>query len=92
MFSFQNAPSRRTQMEIWSTAQKLGVREFVPRVGSLINDDHIYLTQFGNIPCMDLIDLDYKPWHTHEDTPDKCSPLTAARVGWVLTEWLKSKK
>lgn len=91
-YSFQNRETRTIQSEIWNTARKLGVREFKSRVGSFITDDHLYLYQFGRIPVVDIIDLDYAPWHTHEDTPDKCSPLSAARVGWVVSEWLRNKK
>ena len=44
--------------------------------------------QWGKIPACDLIDLGYmgkgKPWHTHDDTPEHCSPLSLAKVGWVL--------
>ena len=29
-------------------------------------------------------------WHTTMDTPDKCSALSLAKVGWVTLEWLQS--
>ncbi len=91
-FSFQTHAIRKIQTEIWNTAKTLGVREFDQRVGSYITDDHIYLYQYGRIPVVDVIDMNYAPWHTHEDTPDKCSPLSAARVGWVVQEWLKERQ
>lgn len=91
-YSYQNHATRAIVNEVWGTARALGVREFDPRVGSAITDDHLYLYEFGKIPVIDLIDLDYAPWHTHEDTPDKCSPISAARVGWVLSEWIRQKK
>lgn len=91
-FSFKNQRIRMIQSEIWNTAKQLGVREFVPQIGTFITDDHLYLYEFGKIPVVDIIDLDYEFWHTHEDTPDKCSPLSAARVGWVVSEWLRNKK
>lgn len=91
-FSYQNPKSRPIQSEIWNLARDLGVREFKSRIGSFITDDHIYLQQFGQIPVIDIIDLDFAQWHTHEDTPDKCSPLSAARVGWVIQEWIRQKK
>ncbi len=79
---------------LWQTARKLGVREFIPRVRHEILDDHIALHDVGGIPCCDIIDFDYpRPgtnyWHTTSDTPDKCSPLSLAKVGWVVQEWLK---
>ncbi len=84
---------------IWRTARRLGVREFVPRIQYEIKDDHLPLHNVGGIPCIDIIDFDYpRPnsrqsyWHTTGDTPDKCSPLSLAKVGWVLHEWLKQVK
>ncbi len=75
--------------EIYGTAERLGVREFVARRGTEIQDDHIELHNRGKIPTIDLIDFDYPPWHTMGDTPDKCSALSLAKVGWVVREWLK---
>jgi hypothetical protein len=78
-------------VEIWRTARKLGVNEFSPRTGYQILDDHIKLRNLGGIPTCDLIDFDYPYWHTQGDTPDKCSALSLAKVGWVVHEWLKSQ-
>lgn len=91
-YSYQNPESRSVQSEIWNLARNLGVREFKSQIGNFITDDHVYLQQFGGIPVIDIIDLDFAPWHTHEDTPDKCSPLSAARTGWVILEWIRRKK
>lgn len=76
--------------DIWGVAAKLGVREFVPRVKHDVNDDHIVLHDQGKIPTCDIIDFDYPAWHTQADTPEHCSALSLAKVGWVLTEWLKT--
>ncbi len=80
--------------EIWSTAARLGVREFVARPMRELDflDDHVMLHDVGGIPCIDVIDFDYPPWHTRGDTPDKCSALSLAKVGWVIEEWLKTAK
>jgi hypothetical protein len=80
--------------EIWGTAARLGVREFVAGKKDQVDDDHIALHNTGHIPCIDIIDgpVDYPPWHTQGDTPDKCSPLSLAKVGWVLREWLRTAK
>ncbi len=80
--------------QIWSTAARLGVREFVfqrMRETDFL-DDHVMLHDVGGIPCIDVIDFAYPPWHTRGDTPDKCSPLSLAKVGWVIEEWLKTAK
>lgn len=81
---------------IWNTANRLGVREFIRRPGHEIRDDHLALNRTARIPTCDIIDFDYpRPrapsyWHTEADTPDKCSALSLAKVGWVVVEWLKS--
>ena len=83
--------------EIWGTAKKLGVREFIAQKKYDLRDDHISLHDLGKIPTCDVIDFDYGPpgapyWHTMGDTPDHCSALSLAKVGWVLSEWLKGQK
>lgn len=76
--------------EIWATAARLGVSEFIARPKYEVRDDHLALHDIGRIPTCDLIDFDYPPWHTQGDRPGKCSALSLAKVGWVLQEWLKS--
>lgn len=75
--------------DIWGTAKRLGVNEFVPRSRHQVSDDHLALRNIAGIATCDIIDFDYPYWHTVEDTPDKCSPLSLAKVGWVLLEWLQ---
>jgi hypothetical protein len=74
---------------IWSTAKRLGVREFVARTGPYVRDDHLPLHDIAGLPVCDIIDFDYPHWHTQQDVPDHCSALSLAKVGWVLQEWLK---
>ena len=78
--------------QIWTTARRLGVREFIPQRKFEVRDDHLPLHDIAGIPTCDIIDFDYPPWHTEGDTPDKCSALSLAKVGWVLAEWLKAAK
>ena len=82
--------TRPLVIDIWNTAERLGVKEFIPRRKHEIRDDHIKLHNIGGIPCCDIIDFDYPHWHTTGDTVDKCSALSLAKVGWVVTEWLKT--
>lgn len=88
--SMEWPPTRSVTNSIWATAKKLGVREFVPRIGATVNDDHMPLCEKAKIPVCDVIDFDYPFWHTEGDTADKCSALSLAKVGWVIQEWLKS--
>jgi hypothetical protein len=76
--------------DIWGTAERLGVREFIPRTKYVIRDDHLPIHDLAKIPMCDVIDFDYPPWHTQGDTADKCSALSLAKVGWVIEEWLKN--
>ena len=76
---------------LWATAARLGVREFIAQTKWEVLDDHVPLHDLGGIPTCDIIDFDYPPWHTQGDTPDKCSALSLAKVGWVLGEWLKAQ-
>jgi hypothetical protein len=68
----------------------LGVQEFIARPRYAVRDDHEMLRNIGRIPTCDIIDFDYPVWHTRNDTPEQCSALSLAKVGWVVREWLKS--
>jgi hypothetical protein len=84
--------SRPVVDDIWAVAARLGVHEFVDRPTlQKIRDDHLALHDIGKIPACDLIDFSYKYWHTQGDTPEHCSALSMAKVGWVLREWLRSQ-
>jgi len=81
---------------IWNKARKMGVKEFVAKPLHQVRDDHLPLNQIAKIPTTDIIDFDYPSinssisyWHTTEDTPDKCSPVSIAKVGVVLLEWAR---
>lgn len=78
--------------EIWAVARRLGVREFIPRKQHEISDDHLALHNTAGIPTCDIIDFDYPYWHTEADSPEHCSALSLAKVGWVMLEWLKQKE
>lgn len=67
---------------IWAAAGKLGRREFLAEA-TPIEDDHIPFLEAG-VEAVDLIDLDYEPWHTPADTMDKLSAKSLQAVGDVL--------
>jgi Zn-dependent M28 family amino/carboxypeptidase len=68
---------------IWSTAKKLGHGAQFPDEVTSIEDDHLPFVQAG-VPSVDLIDLDYAPWHTAADTLDKVSAGSLQIVGDVV--------
>lgn len=99
--------TRPATREIWDTAKRLGVQEFIhrthPRMRTPIRDDHLMLRNIGKIPTCEIIDFDYPKfttsgrgrnvyWHTEQDTIDKCSGDSLAKVGWVMLEWLRTAK
>lgn len=86
--SVEWSDTRPLVLELWATAQRLGIREFIPRRKFRIRDDHLHLHNIAKIPTCDIIDFDYPYWHTEADTPNKCSARSLAKVGRVVWEWL----
>lgn len=81
---------------VWKTARELGYGQFVDVQGEEVIDDHLPLNEVG-IKTIDLIDFDYPDpsnrfWHTHQDTPEHCSPASLAAVGNVLTHIVLSQR
>jgi glutaminyl-peptide cyclotransferase len=76
--------------QIWDTAARLGIDEFVARPKHEIQDDHLKLYYTAKIPSCDIIDFDYPAWHTEADRPEACSAESLAKVGWVMHEWLRT--
>lgn len=75
---------------ILDAADKLGSRanfSFAPRP---VLDDHVPLIQ-AKIPAIDLIDFDYLPWHTADDTLDKLSPESLQTIGAVTLYYLHQR-
>ena len=69
---------------IWSTAKALGYGSVFSDETFAVDDDHVPFLQAG-VPAVDLIDLDYPPWHTAGDTLDKVSARSMEVVGRVVT-------
>jgi len=69
---------------VWSTARALGHGATFVAESFAVEDDHVPFLDAG-IPAIDIIDLDYPPWHTAEDTLDKVSARSMEVVGQVLT-------
>jgi Zn-dependent M28 family amino/carboxypeptidase len=54
-----------------------------------VEDDHAPFLKAG-VPAALLIDFDYPPWHTADDTLDKLSARSFAVVGDVVLDALPS--
>ena len=72
---------------IWAAAARAGSTAFVATRGESVLDDHVPLLERG-LPCVDIIDFTYPPWHTTADTPDKCSAESLGQVGRALLKAL----
>ncbi|MDH3456034.1 MAG: M28 family peptidase [Gemmatimonadota bacterium] len=80
-YSVQRAPE--VVDRVWSRAADLGHgRVFRPTVAYTMLDDHVPLLDAG-VRAIDVIDFDYPPWHTTEDTLDKVSAESLQIVGEV---------
>ena len=77
-----NAALRRL---VWSTAAELGYKAYFTDQQIGEDDDHMPFVRLG-VPAIDVIDIDYPPWHTDTDTMDKLSPQSLEIVGTVVYE------
>src|SRR6266513_114902 len=76
-----DSPAALTR-NIFAVADALGQRAYFTYLDRGMTDDHTPLNEIG-IPVIDLIDFDFPPWHTAEDTPDKISAESLEIVGRV---------
>jgi hypothetical protein len=88
--------AERLTRSIWSVAHDLKVKEFSPKRGHTIRDDHLPLNMIAGIQTCDIIDFDYPTprsknafWHTTKDTVENCSADSLGKVGKVLLEWTR---
>jgi glutaminyl-peptide cyclotransferase len=72
---------------IFAAADALQLRDHFTYYRDDVLDDHTPLNEIG-IPTIDLIDFDYPPWHTAEDTIDKLSAESLRIVGAVTLQYL----
>jgi len=75
---------------IFETAKNINAKGFIDSVKYAISDDHLSLITAG-IPAIDIIDFDYKYWHTAFDSPENCSKESLESVGNVLAEIIYNK-
>jgi len=68
---------------IWETAKQKDLDDYFVADSTKIEDDHLPFLAAG-VPSVDIIDLDYEPWHTAKDTIDACSARSLQVVGDVV--------
>jgi glutaminyl-peptide cyclotransferase len=74
---------------VWDAAARLGHSRHFSRDTLPVEDDHVPFLKRG-VPATLLIDFDYPPWHTADDTLDKLSAQSLGVVGNVVLEALPS--
>lgn len=83
-----NGSSGSLRRMIWAAAQGLGYGNYFTNSSTVVGDDHVPFVRKG-VNAVDVIDLDYAPWHTEGDTMDKLSANSFQVVGDVLLEVLQ---
>ena len=86
--------------KIWNTAHRLGFGNFFPKEkGTEVTDDHMYVYNLRQIPCVDIINYDPNCdtgfgdfWHTIDDTMDIIDKGTLNAVGQTLLEVIYNEK
>ncbi|HEV2806721.1 MAG TPA: M28 family peptidase [Chthoniobacterales bacterium] len=73
--------------DIFASAEALNLRKHFTYFDRDVTDDHTPLNEIG-IPVIDLIDFDYPPWHTLDDTIDKLSAESLRITGAVACYYL----
>ena len=68
---------------IWDTARQQKLAAYFPAESTQVEDDHLPFMQAG-VPSVDIIDLEYAPWHTAGDNLDAVSAHSLQVVGDVI--------
>jgi len=68
---------------IWATASRKQLGDYFVPESTPIEDDHLPFLEAG-VPSVDLIDLEFAPWHTAGDTLDTVSARSLQVVGDAL--------
>jgi len=68
---------------VWEAARREKLDAYFAPETTKIEDDHIPFVAAG-VPSVDIIDLEYEPWHTAHDTLDAVSARSLQIVGDVV--------
>jgi Zn-dependent M28 family amino/carboxypeptidase len=68
---------------VWDAAKRLQLTNAFIGESTRVDDDHMPFLAAG-VPSVDIIDLDYEPWHTAKDTLDAVSARSLQVVGDVV--------
>ena len=91
---FTKRTASKEMKKIWDAAHRLGYGAFFPKKeGTEVTDDHVYVFNLRQIPCVDIINYDPKGdtgfgdfWHTTNDTMEQIDRATLQAVGQTLLQ------
>jgi hypothetical protein len=97
-FSQQYAP--QIVKKVWEAARAVGYDSyFINRDGNPIDDDHLPVNKYRNIPSIDIIHTDLNSstgfgsyWHTLDDNMNNVSKETLTAVGQTVLYVLYHEK
>ena len=97
---YSQRTANKQMKKIWKVAHELGYGSFFPKErGSEVVDDHIYVNQLTQIPCVDIIH--YNPavdtgfcatWHTVNDNMQDIDKATLKAVGQTVMGVIYNEK
>ena len=98
--AFSKQTANNAMKKIWKMADHLGYSNyFIKEDGGQITDDHIYVNQYRQIPCVDIIHYDtqtntgFNPtWHTLEDNLENIDKATLQAVGQTVMGVIYNEK
>lgn len=82
--------ARTLALAFWEQAVQHYPRAFRMEPRQPIFDDHVPFLNRKK-PFIDVIDFDYRYWHTLEDTEDKCSARSLEQVGRAVARFVQSQ-
>ena len=91
IWSEANSAQRATNLVqlVAEAAHATGAKHFHPEIRYTLVDDHIPLLD-ARMPAVDIIDFDYRAWHTSRDLPDQVSAESLEEVSRVAS-WIVYK-
>lgn len=98
--AYSKQTAHAPMQKIWEAAHRIGQGNyFVKKDGGNITDDHMYVHQFRQIPCVDIIDFDpnsdtgFNPtWHTVKDNMEYIDKATLQAVGQTVMTVIYNEK
>ncbi len=92
--NFSKRTAGKQVKKIWDAAHRLGFGNLFPKKqGTEVTDDHVYVYNLRQIPCVDIINYDPNSdtgfgdfWHTVDDNMDIIDKGTLNAVGQTVLE------